>query len=59
VLLPDVPQPVVFADSALVELERSISRGGWFGPAHDAYALVLGRFRTRLIAVIARIHALG
>ncbi len=59
VLLSDVSQLSAFADSALVDIERSISRGGWFGPAHDAYALVLGRFRERLIGVIVRIHALG
>ena len=58
-LLIDVPKVSVFVDSALVELERSISRGGWYGPAHDAYSLVLGRFRERLIVLVVRIHALG
>ncbi|CAB4863267.1 unannotated protein [freshwater metagenome] len=44
---------------AIVDLERSIARTGWVGPARIAYDDVATAFRARLIALAIRARSLG
>jgi hypothetical protein len=45
--------------SAIADLERSIARTGWVGPARIAYDDVATEFRSRLIALAIRAQSLG
>ena len=46
-------------DGAIADLERSIARTGWIGPARIAYDNVATEFRARLIALVIRAQSLG
>ncbi|CAB4588861.1 unannotated protein [freshwater metagenome] len=46
-------------DGAIADLERSIARSGWAGPARIAYDDVATEFRSRLIALVTRAQSLG
>jgi hypothetical protein len=46
-------------DRAIVELDVSLVRDGWFGPAHTVYNEVISVLRTRLVALSVRAHQLG
>jgi hypothetical protein len=44
---------------AIADLERSIARTGWVGPARIAYDDVVTEFRARLIALAIQTQSLG
>jgi hypothetical protein len=44
---------------AIADLERSIARTGWVGPARIAYDDVATEFRTRLIALVIQAQSLS
>jgi len=44
---------------AIADLERSIARTGWVGPARIAYDDVATEFRTRLIALEIQAQSLS
>jgi hypothetical protein len=54
--------PVNTADllsGAIADLERSVNRAGWVGPARIAYDDVATEFRSRLIALAMQTQSLG
>jgi hypothetical protein len=46
-------------EGAIADLERSITRTGWVGPARIAYDDVATEFRSRLISLAIQAQSLG
>jgi hypothetical protein len=44
---------------AIADLEHSIARTGWVGPARIAYDDVATEFRARLVALVIQTRSLG
>ena len=51
--------PMEFLTQAITDLEWSIARGGWAGPARMAYDDLATEFRSRLIALAVRTQSIG
>jgi hypothetical protein len=45
-------------ERAMTDLDLSLARDGWFGPAHAAYNDVVSEFRSRLAALFIRARAI-
>jgi len=59
VITADLGNTIDLLNGAIADLDRSIARGGWAGPARIAYDDVVTDFRSRLIALSIRAQSLG
>jgi hypothetical protein len=59
VIFVNLVNPTELLGAAIADLERSVNRPGWVGPARIAYDDVVTDFRSRLIALAMRTQSLG
>ena len=59
VLTYATPTAAQLVDEAILVLEQSITRGGWFGPARNAFDALGEGFRTRLVVLSCQLRAPG
>jgi hypothetical protein len=59
VIFVNLVNPTDLLGAAIADLDRSVNRAGWVGPARIAYDDVVTDFRSRLIALAMQTQSLG
>lgn|GEM_PF-1881097 len=59
VIFVNLVNPTDLLGTAIADLERSVNRPDWVGPARIAYDDVVADFRSRLIALAMQTQSLG